>query len=221
MERIIVVGAGGHGRVIADILTRSRDAGAPLIPLGFVDDTPGLAGSTVADLPVLGTLAMLAAIEHDVILIGIGENAIRRRLADRFVGAGERLGSAIHPGATISATTRIADGIVVCGGAVVQPGATLGRGVIINTRASVDHDSRIGDFAHVSPGATVGAQVEIGEEALIGLGASIIARRRIGARTTIGAGSVVVRDIPDDVVAFGNPARIRSSREREAISPRN
>jgi acetyltransferase-like isoleucine patch superfamily enzyme len=90
---------------------------------------------------------------------------------------------------------------------------TAGCGVIINTRASVDHDSVVGDFAHVSAGATVGAQAHIGAETLIALGASITSRMTVGARTIVGSGAVVVAHIPDDVVAFGVPARIRRDRK--------
>ncbi|MDQ3283828.1 MAG: acetyltransferase, partial [Acidobacteriota bacterium] len=90
--------------------------------------------------------------------------------------------------------------------------AAIGRGVLLNTKASVDHDSVVGDFAHVSAGGTVGAKCTIGEETLIALGASVASDRTVGARTIIGAGAVVVRDIPDDVIAFGVPARVKSRR---------
>ena len=100
-------------------------------------------------------------------------------------------------------------------GVLVMPQATIGRGVMLSTKSSVDHDSVLGDFAHLSAGATVGGKVRIGDESLIALGASVTSGMKIGARTIIGAGSVVVRDIPDDVVAFGVPARVRSDRRSE------
>ena len=91
---------------------------------------------------------------------------------------------------------------------VITPRARIGRGVLLNTNCSVDHDSLIGDFAHVSAGVTVGARVCVGEEALIGVGAVVLSGCRVGARSIVGAGAVVVRDLPEDVVAFGVPARI-------------
>jgi acetyltransferase EpsM len=97
---------------------------------------------------------------------------------------------------------------MISAGAIVSPGAELGRGVLLNTKASVDHDSRVGDFAHVSLGATVGARCVVGEETLVAPGATVASGCRIGARTVVGAGSVVVRDLPDDVVAWGAPARV-------------
>ena len=212
MQRIIVVCAGGHGRVVADILGAARLAGADALPVGFVDDTPSLIGTTVSGLPVLGSVSALGSLAHDAIVIALGDNHLRRALSDRLVSNGEQLHCAIHPHATVAVSAQVTDGTVICAGAVVQPGARLGRGVIINTRASADHDSTVGDFAHLSPGATVGAYVAIGDEALVALGASIVAGCRVGARSVIGAGAVVVRDIPDDVVAFGNPARLQPAR---------
>src|SRR5204862_8195833 len=97
-------------------------------------------------------------------------------------------------------------------GGILLPLAVVGRGVLLNTKSCVDHVSIVGDFAHVSAGATVGGEARTGEETLIALGASVISGRSVGARSVIGAGAVVVRDIPEDVTAFGVPARITSDR---------
>jgi sugar O-acyltransferase (sialic acid O-acetyltransferase NeuD family) len=194
-QRIVIVGAGAQGAIVADIL---ECAGTPAI--GFVDDTPGK--------DVLGTIDDLRTMEHDAIVIAIGDNRLRRGLAEKL--AGERLATAIHPFTSIAASARIGDGSMISAGVVVQPRAVVGRGVILNTKASVDHDSVIGDFAHISLGATIGANVRIGEETLIAAGATVVSGITIGARSIIGAGAVVVRDVPDDVTAFGVPARVRS-----------
>ena len=218
MQRIIVVCAGGHGRVVADILAAARLAGDDVLPVGFVDDTAALAGATVSGLPVLGPISALRSLQHDAIVIALGDNPLRRGLSERLVSSGERLCCAVHPRATVAASVQMADGSVICAGAVLQPGVKLGRGVIINTCASADHDTTVGDFAHLSPGATVGAYVAIGDEALVAVGASVVGGRQVGARSVIGAGAVVVRDIPADVVAFGNPARIQAGRSEQASS---
>jgi acetyltransferase EpsM len=194
-QRIVIVGAGAQGAIVADILER---AGTPAI--GFVDDTPGK--------NVLGTIDDLRTIEHDAIIIAIGVNRLRREVVERL--AGERLATAIHPFTSIAASAMIGEGSMISAGAIVQPNAVIGRGVIVNTKASVDHDSVIGDFAHLSVGNTIGANVRIGEETLIAAGATVITGITIGARSVIGAGAVVVRDVPDDVTAFGVPARVRS-----------
>jgi sugar O-acyltransferase (sialic acid O-acetyltransferase NeuD family) len=194
-QRIVIVGAGSQGMIVADILER---AGTPAI--GFVDDTPGK--------NVLGTIDDLCAIEHDAIIVAIGDNRSRRALVERL--AGERLATAIHPFTSIAPSARIGEGSMISAGAIVQPRAVIGRSVILNTKASIDHDSVVGDFAHVSLNTTIGAEVRIGEETLIAAGATVVTGITIGGRSVIGAGAVVVRDVPDDVTAFGVPARIRS-----------
>lgn len=202
MNRIIIVGAGGHGVVVADIV---RDA------VCFVDTSPLKAGSRLLGLPVLG-LSALQETEHEGVIVAIGDNALRRSITEQLLASGERLVSAIHPSAIVAASASIAEGAVVSAGAIVMPRAVVGRGVILNTKSSIDHDCAIGDFAHIAPGATLGGKVRIGEETLIGTGASVVAGMTVGSRSVIGAGAVVVRDIPDDVVAFGVPARITSDR---------
>jgi sugar O-acyltransferase (sialic acid O-acetyltransferase NeuD family) len=216
--KIVVVGAGSQGATVADILQRASEAGATAVPVGFVDDTPELLGTTILGLPVLGAVSSLAAIQHDAIVVAIGDNRLRRIVTERLIAGGERLATAIHPFISIAPSARIGEGSMISAGAVLMPRATIGRGAMLSTKSSIDHDSVLGDFAHLSAGATVGGKVWIGDESLIALGASVTSGMKIGARTIIGAGSVVVRDIPDDVVAFGVPARVRSDRRSENLS---
>lgn len=202
MSRIVIAGAGGQGAIVADIV---RGA------VGFVDDVKE-PGTLVLGIPVLGPIVSLATIEHDAVIVAIGDNRKRRELTERLVAAGERLATAIHPFTSIAPSATIGEGSMISAGAIVLPRAVIGRGVIVNTKGSVDHDSVVGDFAHVSAGATVGANVRIGEESLVALGASVVSGYRVGARTIVGAGAVVVRDVPDDVTVMGVPARITSDR---------
>ncbi len=201
MKRIAIIGAGGHGAVVADILGERA--------AGFVDESPSLHGTEVLGLPVF---ASLAEIEHDGVIVAIGDNAVRRAVTERIVRAGDRLATAIHPFASVARTAVIGEGSMLCAGSIVSPRAVLGRGVLLNTKASIDHDCVIGDFVHIAPGATLGGEVQVGEETFVGPGATVAAGIRIGARAGIGAGSVVVRDVPDDVTAWGVPARITSGR---------
>lgn len=207
MKRIVIIGAGGHGAIVADIL-RERAA-------GFVDESPALRGTTVLGLRVF---ASLAEIEHDGVIVAIGDIAARRTVTEGVVRAGERLATAIHPFTSVAPSATIGEGSMVCAGAIVLPRATLGRGVLVNTKASVDHDCVIGDFVNIAPAATLGGDVRVGAETFIGPGATVAAGIRIGTRAMIGAGAVVVRDVPDDVTAWGVPARITS--DRRSGSPR-
>jgi sugar O-acyltransferase (sialic acid O-acetyltransferase NeuD family) len=213
-KRIVIVCAGGQGAIVADILQRAHDAGADAVPVSFVDDTPELTGTAVLGIDVIGPVASLSGIAHDAVIVAFGDNEGRRAITERLLMAGERLATAIHPRACIAPSAHIGEGSMICAGAIVSPRVTIGRGVIINTNASVDHDTVVGDFAHVSAGATVGARCRVGAESLIALGASIISGVTVGARTIIGSGAAVVTDIPDDVVAFGVPAKVRRGRTR-------
>ena len=206
----MIVCAGGQAAIVADILQRAHEAGSDAIPIGFVDDTS--VGTSILGLPVLGPISSLRDIPHDAIVVALGDNAARRALTERLLAEGERLATAIHPFTSIAPSATIGAGSMISAGAIVTPRAVIGRGVILNTKASVDHDSVVGDFAHVSAGGTVGAGSRVGEETLIALGASIISKTTVGARSIIGGGAVVVDPIPDDVVAFGVPARVRRDR---------
>lgn len=208
--RIVIIGAGGHGLVAADILLAARDS-QPLDIVGALDDNPALTGTRILDVPVLGTTDLLPRIAHDAVFVAIGDNARREQVASELLRRGEHLFTARHPRAIVAAGVEISAGCMISAGAVIAPGVVLGTGVILNTHCSVDHRSRIEPFAHISAGATVGGDTTIGARTLIGLGATVMSQLRIGADTIVGAGAVVVRDLPDGVVAVGVPARVRRS----------
>jgi len=203
MEEIIVVGSGAQGLIVADILQA-----AGLRPVAFVDENPSRHGSQVLGIPIIGSLDELRRTPHAGIVVAIGDNATRRAVTDRLIAEGEHIVTARHPFTSIAPDVRIGEGSMLSAGTIITPGAVIGRGVLLNTKSSVDHQSVLGDFAHVSAGGTVGANCIIGDETLIALGASVASGRRVGARVVVGAGAVVVRDLPDDVVAYGVPARV-------------
>jgi sugar O-acyltransferase (sialic acid O-acetyltransferase NeuD family) len=215
--RIVIVGAGGQGRIVADILLASRAAGSATEPVAFVDDVCA-PGEEIFGIPVAGPLSELASVDHDAVIVAIGDNAARRATTERLLASGESLGIACHPSVIVGAEVHIGAGSMLSAGAIITPRARLGTGVLLNTRSSVDHDSVLGDFVHVSAGAVVGARCHIGEETMISLGASVSSDRTVGARTIVGAGAVVVRDIPDDVVAYGVPARVMRDRRAATTS---
>lgn len=198
---IVILGAGGHGKVVADILLAAERR-----VLGFLDSNKP-PGTVVLGLPVLGDDDWLTHNPAEVAL-GIGDNAIRERLALRLVERGTTLTTAIHPRAVVAPSAHVADGVVIAALAVVNPNAALDRGVIVNTGAIVEHDCAVGAFAHLATNATTGGACQIGRLALLGSGATMLPGRRIGDGAIVGSGSVVSRDIVDRAIARGVPARV-------------
>lgn len=207
---LLVIGSSGHARVVAQA---ARLAGWQI--LGYVDDFRS-AGTVIDEAPVLGTIAdasrWLSEQPSWAYAIGIGDNHARWRIAQSLAGDPTRAATIIHPRATIADDAQIEHGVVVLAAAVVGCAVRLGRQVLVNTGAQVDHDSVLGAAASLAPGAITGGQVEIGEGTAVGLGVLIRHRVRIGAHCVIGQGANVLKDVPERVVAYGNPARVIRSR---------
>lgn len=198
--------------MVADILLQMAAAGRPIQPVGYIDDNPAVRGQYLLGLPVFGQIAARAQVRHDSLIIAIGDNQTRRRLASELGADGTPLARAIHPTAVIANGVTLGPGVMVCARAVINPGATIGANVIVNTASTIDHHSRVGDHAHIAPGVCTGGDVQIEEGALIGIGTTVMPQRRVGAWSVIGAGSLVQRDIPSGSVAFGVPAQVRKQR---------
>ncbi len=219
MIRVMILGAGGHAHVVADILLRAHEAGANCQPIGFLDDNSSLTGTAIIDLPVLGTIAQLAEFDHDALIVAIGDNRTRARIFESVRARGEHIVNAIHPAAVLAPDVRLGEGVMICAGVVVNTGTVIGDNVILNTGCTVDHHNHIGHHAHIAPGVHLGGDVTIGQGTLVGIGATVIPQRTIGAWSVIGAGSVVTKDIPAYATAVGVPARvIRQSEVEKAES---
>lgn len=209
IEKVVIVGAGGHGKVVADILALSRKREAVF---GFIDDNTALWGENIAGVPVLGSLSRLKLIcrQHTglSVIVAIGNNSARQKLVTELKGYGIKYTNSIHPRAVIAGDVKMGVGVMVMAGAVINPGAIIGDHSIINTGATIDHDCILEDFVHISPGVNLAGKVKVDERAHVGIGAAVLPGRRIGCGSTVGAGSVVVQDIPAEVVAKGVPARV-------------
>jgi sugar O-acyltransferase (sialic acid O-acetyltransferase NeuD family) len=205
--RIFVYGAGGHGKVVADILISNKEKRFA----GFVDDRERLTGTEVIGYPVLGNGDWLPKqkSKHPVAVVwGVGNNCRRRQLAQCFRGSDIQILTAIHRAAVVAVSAELGRGTVVMGGAAINSEARIGEGVIVNTGAIVEHDVEIGDYAHVSPNASLGGASRLGPVSHLGLGAVILPGVSVGSESIIGAGAVVLRDLPSEIVAVGVPARI-------------
>jgi len=205
--QVVIVGAGGHGKVVLDIL---RAAGG-VEAIGFVDASPGNAGTTVGELPVLGPANVLPKLRQqgiDAAIVAIGESRARAQYAQLLRQHGFELINAIHPAATISASARIGKNVVIAAQAVVCAEAMVADSVILNTACVVDHECEIGEAAHVCPGAHLAGRVRVGAGTWIGLGANVIQCVTIGQHAIVGAGAAVIRDVPAYATVVGVPARV-------------
>lgn len=204
MSDVIILGAGGHAKVVAATV---QAAGGTVDAL--FDDDPARHGTRVLGAIVRGRIQEAPA--GRLALIGIGDNATRARLATST----QRWTTAVHPSAVIHDTVRVGVGSVVFARAVLQPDARVGGHVIINTGALLDHDVRVGDHAHICPGAVLAGGVTIEEGVFLGAGAVVCPNVRIGAWSVVGAGAVVTRDIPAWSRAVGVPARATPLAKKE------
>ncbi|MDQ2828753.1 MAG: acetyltransferase [Chloroflexota bacterium] len=209
---VLILGAGGHGKVVADILLCQ---GVPV--LGFLDDDPMLEGHARLGLPIVGRIDAYPCYEPSGLVLGIGDTAQRRWVVRRCGAEAQPLWrNAIHPRAIVAASARLGQGVTISAGAVVNPDASLDDHTIVNTGATVDHDCVVAAYGHIAPGASLAGGVRIGEGVLIGVGANICPNCSIGDWAVVGAGATVVRDIPAGVTAVGVPARYTLEAPRQA-----
>ena len=222
MLRVLVIGAGGHGQVVADILLTAARRGSSVQIAGYLDQDDRLWNQSLLDLMVLGPVDDCDRFDHDAVIVGIGNNLTRRHLFERLSLCGERFVTAQHPGAILAASSVIGAGSVIGPGVVVNAGARVGSNVILNTSCIVEHHCHVDDHAHIAPGARLGGEVTVGQGALIGIGATILPGRRVGAWSVVGAGAVVTAHVPAGVVVAGVPARpTRRERRRTRASSRS
>lgn len=205
--RIIIIGAGGHGHVVADILFKMWARGQDIELAGFVDNDPELAGQTHMGLKVLGGEEDLAEISHDAVIVAIGDNRRRMAVYQVLADRGERFMTAIHPTAVLAPDVCVRPGAMLCAGVIVNPGAYVGENVILNTGCTVDHHCRIEAHAHVAPGVNLAGNVTVGQGALVGIGSCATPVSKIGDWAVLGAGGVLTGEIPDNETWAGVPAR--------------
>jgi sugar O-acyltransferase (sialic acid O-acetyltransferase NeuD family) len=196
--RVAIIGAGGHAKVVWDILVAAGHQ-----PVGFVDNQP--TRDTLLGLPVVTARRALPA--YDGLVIAIGNNQVRKAIFEKL--AGETFVNAIHPSATLARHVTLGRGVMVAAGVVVNIDTTIGDNTILNTGATVDHDNAIGPHAHVAPGCHLAGNVTVGEGAFLGIGTCAIPGIEVGAWATCGAGSVLVRPVPPGAKVIGVPARPR------------
>ena len=200
MNNLVIVGAGGNGKVIADIAEKIGYS-----DIVFLDDNPLL--EICGNYKVVGKINEASSYKDADFIVAVGNAKIRRKIQTELIENGLRVVSLIHPSAVITSDVKIGLGTVVMAGAVINTCAEIGQGCIINTCASVDHDCCVCDYAHISVGAHVAGTVTIGENTWIGAGATVINNLEIAPDCMIGAGAVVVADITESGTYVGVPAK--------------
>ncbi len=200
MNRLIIIGAGGHGKVAADIALRM----CAYDEIAFLDDN---VTGEVMGIAVLGRVETVDSYVADSeIFVAVGNSAARERITSELVAKGANIPALIHPNAVFGCGVEIGKGTLVAAGAIINPCAKIGAGVIVNTKSSVDHDCVIGDFSHVSVGVTVAGSVRIGRHVWVGAGATVINNAEICDECMIGAGAVVVKSLSAPGKYVGVPA---------------
>lgn len=199
---LIIVGAGGHGRVCADIALKMDQWDT----VAFLDDDPEL--MTSMDIFIIGTTHEVERfIPHYDVFVALGNNELRKGVQSKLEGLGANVPVLCHPRATIGQGVSVGSGSVIMAGSVINPCTTIGHGCIINTGSTVDHDCVIGNFVHVSPGVHVAGSVFIGDSTWLGIGSVVSNDLSITSGCVVGAGAVVIEDISDQGTYTGVPAR--------------
>ncbi|HVP13035.1 MAG TPA: acetyltransferase [Phycisphaerae bacterium] len=204
---VVILGAGGHGRVVLDIIQQARKHK----PVGFLDNNEALHGRRVDGLPVLGGLEQLPELKQHGIgaaVIAIGDNGIRRAMANTLDENGFQFINAIHPSAQLASSVTVGKGVVIAAGALICAHCQIGDYAILNTGCIVDHESMIGTATHICPGVRLAGHVTVESGAFLGIGATVVQNIRVGFEAVVGAGSVVIHNVDPMSTVVGVPARV-------------
>ena len=210
MKRVIIIGAGGHGREVAEILRhQSKHVGGPSV-LGFIVDEPNQHHEVINGLPVLGDWSWFQSIDRNdvAVICAVGLPDVRKRLVARAVSSGLSFADAISASAYVSPDAKLGKGVMIFPHTAISANTVIDDHVIVNVGATISHDARINRYGTINPGVNLAGNVTIGEGCYLGVGSSVIQRVSIGPWSVIGAGAVVIQNLPEHVTAVGVPARI-------------
>ncbi len=199
-EKVIIIGAGGHAKVVADTIRKNGDE-----VLGFLDDKCERRGESFGGATVLGAVSEYGKFADEAsFIVAVGDGLVRKKISETVKA---KWYTAIHPSAIIADGVKIGEGSFVSAGAIVNPDTEVGKHTIINTGSIVEHDCSVGDYTHISPSATVCGSTSIGELCWIGAGATVINGIAVCDGVTVGAGATVVKNVTERGIYVGVPAR--------------
>ncbi|OEH92140.1 acetyltransferase [Bacillus solimangrovi] len=201
-NKLLIIGASGHGKVVADIALKMNKWQS----ISFLDDDTSVISPM--GIEVIGTSnEAIKYIDAYDVCVAIGNNAIREKLQTQLESRGASLPALIHPTAVIGEQVNVQYGTVVMAGVVINSCSRIGKGCIINTGSTIDHDNDIGDFTHISPGAHLAGTVKVGQGSWLGIGCVVSNNVNITSDCKVGAGAVVVKDITESGTYVGVPVR--------------
>lgn len=201
MKKLLIIGAGGHGKVIADIAEKL----GVYEEISFLDD--GEVKECLGYKVVGKVLDMVNYVSTHDVFVAIGNGRIRKAFIESLLNAGASVPTLIHPSAVIGKNVTIGVGTAVMAGTVINPSSSLGKGVILNTCSSIDHDCVVEDYVHLAVGVRVAGTVRIGENSFLGAGSTVKNNVNICSDCVIGAGGVVINDIIEPATYVGVPAK--------------
>jgi sugar O-acyltransferase (sialic acid O-acetyltransferase NeuD family) len=215
MKRVVIIGAGGHAREVADILR--QQTGEELSLPGFVVDDPESHPKSIAGVPVLGGWDWFDRAERSdlFVICAVGLPEVRKRLVERALTKQLRFTNAISPLSCISPEAKLGEGIMIFPFSFISAGSSIADHAIVNAGATVSHQSSVARYGTISPGVNVAGNVSIGEGCFLGVGARVIPGIEIGQWSTIGAGAVVIRDVAERVTVAGVPARMIKNKAKD------
>ena len=213
-KKLVLIGGGGHCKVVISQLRRLDEFEIVGITDNHKHEETVIAGSTVIGKDEKLKELYEKGVHYALITIGsVKDNTKRHKLFNIAKEIGYKIPIVISPFAVVDATVKIDEGTVVMPHCTINPDVHIGKNCIINTGAIIEHDCKIGDHVHIAPGVHISGGVEIGDMSFIGIGSTVIQGIKIGKNVTIGAGAVIVNDIPDNVIAVGNPGRVINKKE--------
>lgn len=210
---LVIYGAGGHGRDLAQLIEDLNAASPEWNLLGFLSDDLSTHGAVVAGLPVLGGAEWFDGRTGVAAVLGVGHPAAKRKIVRVLEGRSIRWPALIHPSVIRGGRTTVDNGATILPGAIVMTDVSIGSFATINIGCHLSHDCHVDDFATIAPGANLSGHVRVGEGSDIGTGAAIIQGVSVGAWSVVGAGAAVVRDLPPNCTAVGVPAKVIKQRE--------
>jgi len=229
MQSIVILGAGGFGREVLDILLAQNKISKKWRILGFVDENTELEGKVLNGYPVLGSFEWFSKVNTEKVKVvcAIGNNISKKKVVEKAKRLGLKFANVVHPTVVITDYVTLGEGVIICAGCIFTNQITIDNHVIINLGVTIGHDTVIEEFCTLAPGVHISGKNKIGAGANIGTGAVTIQGITIGRWSVIGAGAVVTRDIPNKVVAVGVPAKpikdiedVENGNEKGAVSQR-